>query len=129
MDKSDKVHVTAKAKPVENLRAEEMTEEERLASMRAFAEEQKYIQPGGGEITPATSSTNEGGFNTVIFGNPLQGGSFSLKMGPAYEGHLGHSEWKPPEKERRSSSIKQWIDKRHEKKEEAKVHKHGNEQE
>ena len=47
--------------------------------MRAFAEDQKYIQPGGGEILPHNSSRNDGGFNSVIFGNPYQGPS-SFKM-------------------------------------------------
>lgn len=64
---------------------EDMTPEERLRSLQEFAEEQKYIKPGGGEILPAGSSTNAGGFNSVIFGNEWQG-STSFKMAkPAYD--------------------------------------------
>ncbi|TKA79335.1 hypothetical protein B0A55_03451 [Friedmanniomyces simplex] len=119
-----RIEVTTKAKPVAP-EAADMTTEERLASMREFAEEQKYIQPGGGEIIPASSSTSDGGFNSVVFGNPEQGGAFSLKVAPAYQGHLAPSTWTPPEKERRSSSspLKHWAEKRHAKKEEANAQK------
>ena len=122
MEKSNKTEVTTISKPMAYEPAD-MTTKEGLAFMRECAEEQKYIQPGGGEIIPAASSTSDGGFNSVAFGSPLQGGSFSLKMTPGYQGHLAPSSWTPQEKEGRGSSspLKQWAEKRHAKKEDAKA--------
>jgi hypothetical protein len=71
----------------------EMTPEERLSSLQAFAEEQKYIQPGGGEILPYNSTSNEGGFNSVIFGNPLQGPTSFKMASDGYRGSLPPPEY------------------------------------
>lgn len=44
----------------------DMTPEERLRSLQAFAEEKKYIQPGGPELTPYNAiSGGDGGFNSA----------------------------------------------------------------
>lgn len=113
-------------------RIEDMTPEERLASMRAFAEEQKFIQPGGGELLPPTTG-NDGGYNTVFGSSEFQGGPMSFKMAPGYQGNLAPPAYKPTaaesdatpqEKPRRESIFKRLADKLHDGKEHEK-HKEG----
>lgn len=97
----------------------EMTEEERLESLKAWAEEKKLVTPGEG----GTFTTNIGGISSVAFGVPLRTvrseaqaedkyrGQYDAPLGPPSYGFATNEQ---PEK--RSGVFKRWLEKRRSKK-------------
>lgn len=97
-------------------RIEDMTPEERLQSMKEFAEEKKYVRPGEDGTIPR----GPGAMQALVFGGP-----FVSNGNPEYHGTLPPPSYdtivggdKPdPAKEKKDGPVKRWLEKRHAKKE------------
>ncbi|KAI5361360.1 hypothetical protein Slin15195_G124740 [Septoria linicola] len=96
-----------------------MTEEERLESLKAWAEEKKLVIPGEG----GTFTSNTGGFSSVAFGVPLRTVRSETQTEDKYRGQYD-APVEPPsyglatmgEPEQRSGAFRRWLEKRRSKK-------------
>lgn len=103
----------------------EMTPEERLQSLKEWAEEKKFVKPGEG----GTFSVHGiGGMKSMANGGPMlyarsqsqaadqYGGQYDAPVGPpSYR--VATNEEQEQEQGKRKSVVKRWFDKRKEKKE------------
>lgn len=100
----------------------EMSPEERLASLKEWAEEKKYVQPGEG----GTFSTHGlGGLKSMANGGPMPyvrsqsqavdqyGGQYDAPVGPPSYRVATHEEQGEAKKK---SVVKRWLERRKEKK-------------
>lgn len=95
-------------------RVEDMTPEERLRSLRDFAEEKKYVRPGEDGTLPSGQT----GMSALAFGGPLrqQGAEYTVPLAPpSYESAVGEAA--PVNERRQPSLVKRLLGKTERKKE------------
>jgi hypothetical protein len=104
----------------QNKRVDEMTSEERLASLQAWAEEKKYVQPGEG----GTLAIGVGGVNSLAWGGPLRNVEAMRPSDDPWQGQYDSPVGPPSyrvatseEPEKRPSVLRRWLEKRKHKKE------------
>ena len=96
-------------------RIEDMTPEERLASLKSFAEEKKYVRPGEDGTLPR----GPGAMQALVFGGPLTtrtttGREYDHALPPpAYETVVG-GEKPAPVQEKKAGLVRRWVEKRRE---------------
>lgn len=90
-----------------------MTSAERLRSLQAWAEEQKYVRPGEG----GTLNTGVGGLRSLAFGGPmLQSSAYDKPLAPPdYTTLVGEA---PKPKEKGKGRVGEWLKRRRERKHE-----------
>ncbi|KAF2214379.1 hypothetical protein CERZMDRAFT_83084 [Cercospora zeae-maydis SCOH1-5] len=93
----------------------EMTDEERLDSLKAWAEEKKFVTPG----EQGTLSAGVGGITSLALGGPLRtvssAGQAEDKYHGQYEAPIGPPSYQvatTQEKERKPNVLKRWLEKR-----------------
>ena len=93
-------------------RVDEMSEEERLQSIKAWAEEQKYVRPGEG----GTLGTGVRNFATqgIVYSGPVRyvhHGYEAPIAPPSYETATRQASVDSQEKQKKGGKLKQWLDK------------------
>ncbi|CAK1359115.1 hypothetical protein CB0940_05375 [Cercospora beticola] len=93
----------------------EMSDEERLESLKAWAEEKKYVTPG----EEGTLSTGIGGVTSLALGGPLRTVQSARHAEDKYHGQydapIGPPSYKvatTEEQERKPNVLKRWLQKR-----------------
>lgn len=94
-------------------RVEDMTPEERLQSLKDWAEEQKYVRPGEGGTLPFGVGSMQG----LVYGGPVRlvQSQYTAPIGPpSYETAMRS---KSESSSKKPGPVKKWLDKRKAKKE------------